>query len=367
MPAAMPWLTWIALLAALGSALALAARPRKSDAELLFAVFCGSLAMEMLRPWVPTDAGLLWWLVAIGGSATCNCYWLVARALFRGPGAVRLPHVAVSLGIALMIVVWRVASRDTPTPGDGWVASVGALLTLASSAVLILGFLEALKGWSAALPRSERRLRIGYMALYGGSVLAVTIAKAIAEASPAQGIVATSIASACAVAMVLYTHVALRQRRRHAWPPVASAHPTLSGAGAPATPRHNPTADDRRLAARIVRMLEHEQVYREPELKVADLAERLSSAEHKVSRAITRVLGERNFNQLLNRYRVAYACGRLEDGTCELSVIEISAESGFASLGPFNRAFKAAKGCTPSAYRVGPRLARLGSEHVNCE
>jgi AraC-like DNA-binding protein len=38
-------------------------------------------------------------------------------------------------------------------------------------------------------------------------------------------------------------------------------------------------------------------------------------------------------------------------------VLEISAESGFASLGPFNRAFKAATGCTPTAYRSARRDA----------
>jgi hypothetical protein len=34
------------------------------------------------------------------------------------------------------------------------------------------------------------------------------------------------------------------------------------------------------------------------------------------------------------------------------SILEISGRCGFASLGPFNRAFKATMGCTPTAYRA---------------
>ena len=114
----------------------------------------------------------------------------------------------------------------------------------------------------------------------------------------------------------------------------------------------SPTAEDRKLAAAILRLLDVESIHRDPELRVADLTRRLGTVEHKISRAITHGLGERNFNQLINRYRISEACRLLDDATSTRTILEISGEAGFASLGPFNRAFKAATGLTPSAYRT---------------
>ena len=113
--------------------------------------------------------------------------------------------------------------------------------------------------------------------------------------------------------------------------------------------------EDARLARALQRQLDTLQVYREPELKVADLAHRLGTAEHRLSRLITQGLGEKNFNQMINRHRIAYACARLADADDDATILDISGDAGFASLGPFNRAFKAATGCTPTAYRAAHR------------
>ena len=77
--------------------------------------------------------------------------------------------------------------------------------------------------------------------------------------------------------------------------------------------------------------------------------------EHRVSRLIGQSLGEANFNQWVNRHRVAHARRLLADPACSASILDISGDAGFASLGPFNRAFKAATGCTPTAYRAAHR------------
>ena len=82
---------------------------------------------------------------------------------------------------------------------------------------------------------------------------------------------------------------------------------------------------------------------------------RLGTAEHRLSRLITQGLGEKNFNQMINRHRIAYACARLADADDDATILDISGDAGFASLGPFNRAFKAATGCTPTAYRAAHR------------
>lgn len=332
------------VLVTLTTATGLLRLPRKSDAEVLFALFCGSLALSMLRPGIAPDGGVLWWLVAVGGSATCNAYWLVARALFRGDGAVGLWHAAVAIGVAALIVLWRVLAPSTSGTGPT-VAVLGALLELAGSAMLVLAFAEALRGFGPALPKSERRLRFGFLVVFGGCVLAATVSRALAESLPVAAALRPGIVGLCALAIVTYTIVALAVRRRQ----------RRETPGTPATPAEvepppAATPEENRLAAAILRLLEVDAVHLDAELKVADLARRLDSPEHRVSRAITHGLGERNFNRLVNRYRIRHAC-RLLDQSASMSVLDISLASGFASLGPFNRAFREATGMTPSAYR----------------
>jgi AraC-like DNA-binding protein len=337
------WLNGSVVALALASVLLLLTRRHKSDAEVLFAVFCGSLAMSLLRPGLEGAPGWMLLALALGGCATCNAYWLVARALFRGEGGVRREHVAIAAGVALLIVMYRIA--ESGGPQTRWPTVLESLLTLASSTLLMLAFVEALRGWSSAMPMAEKRLRIGFMALYGSCVLVASVVGALHRADPTWTPAYRIVVPACALAMLVFTHVALLLRRRE---PLRSPVPTATAAAKP---------EDRLLADAIVRLFEQHAVYRRPELKVADLARMLGSAEHKVSRAITQALGERNFNQLVNRYRIAHACRLLQAGDDALSVLEVSAESGFASLGPFNRAFKAAMGCTPTAYRSERREA----------
>ncbi|MGL6291608.1 MAG: hypothetical protein ACRC2H_13020, partial [Silanimonas sp.] len=99
-------MTWGVVGLAFASVLALLGRRRKTDAELLFAVFCGSMAMAMLRPGLGDVPAAVTVLVTLGACATCNVYWLVARALFRGDGGVGRVHLAAAGGIAALIVLY---------------------------------------------------------------------------------------------------------------------------------------------------------------------------------------------------------------------------------------------------------------------
>jgi AraC-like DNA-binding protein len=342
------YLTWIVVAAGLLSVLSVLVQRHKSDAEVLFAIFCGSISMAMLRPSLLDQPGWLLWIVTLGGCATCNMYWLFSRALFRGEGGVQRVHVAVALGIALLIMAYRVAEGMSSGNTGEWTTVLSALLTMASSSVLVLAFIEALRGWSATMSMAEKQLRIIFMLVFGTCVLVGTISGALAETMPELALVRHTISCACALLVLLFTHYALHIRRQHPLREAAAFENSKSIA-------LNVKPEELSLASAIRHELEVRQVFREPELKVADLAERLNTAEHKVSRVITQVLLERNFNQMINRYRIAHACRLLEDANSTQSVLDISLDCGFASLGPFNRAFKAATGCTPSAYRLKKR------------
>jgi AraC-like DNA-binding protein len=351
-------LSWQAGMTAMAVGVALASlgvqlgRRRKSDADVLFAVVSGSMALSLMAPWLGDAPGWLKWGVAIGGSATCNGYWLVARGLFRGEGGVRQVHVSVAAGVAVLIAAYRGSGLAGGAADSPALLALGGLLTLASSILLGLTFLEALRGWSRLWPAAERRMRLAFLGLFATTVLSTTLLGSLASAWPGLAGLRTGVVALASMAMLVFTHLAFRHRRRWPWLP-AKARP------APAAPPA-PGSEDARLAEALRQQLEVRQVFREPELKVADLALRLGTTEHRLSRLIGQSLGEKNFNQLINRYRVAHACRLLEARGEARTILEISGDCGFASLGPFNRAFKAAMGCTPRAYRAGRRGQRDG-------
>jgi len=100
--------------------------------------------------------------------------------------------------------------------------------------------------------------------------------------------------------------------------------------------------------------MEAEYGYRNNELSIGKLGERLSIPEHQLRRLINKHLGYRNFNDFLNRYRIGEAAKRLADPEQErLPILTIALEVGYSSLTPFNRAFKVQYQQTPSEYRRG--------------
>lgn len=109
------------------------------------------------------------------------------------------------------------------------------------------------------------------------------------------------------------------------------------------------------LADRLTRLLETEDLAARPELKIGEVAARLGEPEHRVSRAITASLGFANFNRWINHHRIARAKALLDDGAERRSIIQIAFICGFASLGPFNRAFRSETGMTPTANRETKR------------
>lgn len=92
--------------------------------------------------------------------------------------------------------------------------------------------------------------------------------------------------------------------------------------------------------------------WREPDLSLTELARRLGTNTHYLSRALNEGLGT-SFSQFVNRLRVEEARRRLlGDG----DVLSIALDVGFGSKASFNRAFRAETGTTPSAWRESRRL-----------
>ena len=78
-------------------------------------------------------------------------------------------------------------------------------------------------------------------------------------------------------------------------------------------------------------------------------------------RLINQRLGHRNFTSFVNGYRLAETIAALSDpAQAAVPILTIALDAGFQSLGPFNRAFKAQTGVTPSDFRRD-RLERSAS------
>jgi AraC-like DNA-binding protein len=91
----------------------------------------------------------------------------------------------------------------------------------------------------------------------------------------------------------------------------------------------------------------------EPELSLGALAARLKLPEHRLRRLINKGLGYRNFAAFLNDHRVAHAKRILADpANSREQIVAVAFELGYASLAPFNRAFRQSTGMTPSEYRA---------------
>lgn len=140
-----------------------------------------------------------------------------------------------------------------------------------------------------------------------------------------------------------------------ALPPAPAAPPAMPPTGTPAAAAHgwavaDPAED--RLAQALHRLMHEDRHYRSEDLTIARLAEHLAVPEYRLRRLINQRLGHRNFNAFINGYRLAEVRGALADpAQREVPVLTIALDAGFQSIGPFNRAFKAATGLTPTEFR----------------
>jgi AraC-like DNA-binding protein len=92
--------------------------------------------------------------------------------------------------------------------------------------------------------------------------------------------------------------------------------------------------------------------YKETQLSIKQLADKLKIPEHQLRELINKHLGFRNFSDFLSSYRIPAACAQFEDLTyIRKPILTIALELGYGSIATFNRTFKAQKGMTPKEYR----------------
>lgn len=93
-----------------------------------------------------------------------------------------------------------------------------------------------------------------------------------------------------------------------------------------------------------------EKLYLNTELKLQDIAEKLSVSQHNISQTLSLKFGL-NYYDYLNEFRINEAKKILSSGDAEkFTLLHIAYECGFNSKSSFNRAFKKITGFTPSEF-----------------
>jgi AraC-like DNA-binding protein len=136
--------------------------------------------------------------------------------------------------------------------------------------------------------------------------------------------------------------------------PQVGLAPSLADGPRPAPPA---TGQEAALLEALRKLMEDDKAYREDALSITSLSQHLGVQEYRLRRLINGQLGHRNFSAFVNGYRLTEVTAALADPSqAEVPILTIALDAGFGSIGPFNRAFKAHTGLTPTEYR----RARLG-------
>ena len=97
--------------------------------------------------------------------------------------------------------------------------------------------------------------------------------------------------------------------------------------------------------------MENEKIYKENNLNLEQLADKLNTNRHNTSQVINEHFNQ-SFHELVNTYRINEAKQLLKDDQEKsLNIIEIAYEVGYNNKATFNKAFKKHTNLTPSQFQ----------------
>lgn len=304
-----------------------------------------------LAAWMMTEADRLWAafgnspLVMIPAYPISGTFWLFIAVMFADK---RVTLATLSPALALFVTGFVMTYAPKAIGEPLWVLrnAAGALLSAHAAYLIALS-------WRGDLVEGRRRLRaplLGIGALFGVFEVGIAFSYRIAPnrlwllfdvGEPYGGLFVSLLG--------LLTTVVFLQARSEVFGAVRRPEAVADGRA---------EAADRLLLEKLNAVMAAGGWRREG-LTIGELAGQLEEPEHRVRRLINRRLGHRNFADFVNGYRIEAAKARLGDpGEARTTVAAIAFDLGYGSLGPFNRAFRAATGETPTAWR---RAALSGS------
>ncbi len=271
------------------------------------------------------------WLLSLGGTAY---FWMFAIALFEDSRFTLDRWIPAAVMTLVGVVGWLLPE---PVNRGVWVAH--NILEMA----LILHIVSIIwRRRQGDLVEARRTLRAPVILLIGLYALIDSVFE-MAGALGAEDLWLSPLQAASLALVSLLTAGAFLQARPELF--VATRPPTTA----------DPDAidpQDRPALARLQALMD-DGAWRREGLTIGQLAADVGVPEHRLRRLINGGLGHRNFADFVGSSRIAAARVALADpANARASISALAFDLGYASLGPFNRAFKDATGQTPSEWRA---------------
>jgi AraC-like DNA-binding protein len=281
-----------------------------------------------------------WEPIYLMGKLVAFFFWMFAQALFKDDFRPTLWHGLPALAIALNASLCNGSHEHVATQ-----LALHGMMVLLFGHVLYLG----LRDRDGDLVDKRRSFRIGValsIPLVGFGVIALDL---MTTSLPLVGVGALiQSGSVFAVAaLIAFWMSRIDDALLPPTKPVTQVHQAKLPAA------------DRLELARLDTAVQSGVLY-EPGLTIGQLADRITVPEHRLRKLINQGLGYRNFNAFLNDHRAAEARKRLSDPElAREQIIQHAFALGYASLAPFNRAFRERVGTSPSAFREEALEARI--------
>lgn len=307
---------------------------------------CCVLSATLSR-YTSDKSGLVHHVLLVAGSGGCAWFWLLSRSLFRKSQAV------TSKAVLLLAVIVFVEAIEVMLPATSSNAATNEfyrvfsnMASLVCIAAIVSVWNETLSGFSKIRSKQERRFRVIFLSMFSLPVAVAVLWLMGAEAETLAAGWHNGLLTFCAVFCLLGSRLAVAYRLR-----TKRVKSSLSKA---VLNESETTKNQHLLADKVLQAISGVSLLTQANLKVSDLAAHIGEQEYKVTHCITNQLQFRNFNHMVNQYRIELAIERLQDAeSSHLNIATIAFDCGYNSLGPFNRAFKQHTGKTPSEYRQG--------------
>jgi AraC-like DNA-binding protein len=301
--------------------------------------------------WLITEAQPLWaalghvYILVALAYPVAGLFWLFIATVFedRPIG----PWMFAPAVVMLLSGFWMSAAHP-PSYEPIWYAR-----NLASGVLAVHAGVMVARGWRDDLLEARRRLRA---VLLGLTTLFVAVEVGLGFAvrlDPSHNWLEWTVGRTGGGAVFAVLILALAAS-------FLQPRPGIFGVTRRVPPVEDPRAEaeHRQILQKLDALMAAESWRREG-LTIGQLADELSVPEHRLRRLINNRLGHRNFADFLNAHRIEAAKRRLADpAAARTTVAVIAFDLGYGSLGPFNRAFRAATGATPTEWR---RQALSGS------
>ena len=306
--------------------------------------FATLLAMASIAAWTMTESHATqavftrFWPLDLLAMVVGGSFWLFVAAVFEDR-----PIRAWTLAPFAVLLTTGLSMNLAPKPAGNvfWVAHnlFGVALCLHAGFIVV-------RSWRGDLIESRRRLRgliFGFAALFGVAEVAVALAGRLEPDAAWRAFSLSGVYGGLALAVLSLASAALLLQGRSSLFGPSRRPETKSDARAEAADRQLLTKLDAYMA---------DGGWRAEGLTIGAVARALETPEHRLRRLINQKLGHRNFADFVNGYRIEAAKRRLADpAEARTTVAAVAFDLGYGSLGPFNRAFRAATGATPTEWR----------------